>query len=125
MRNITKVRRSVRAISPVIAVLLMIAIAVVAALVAYAWIMGYMSGTTAKAGNAIQIQSITTDQASNLLVYVQNVGQGNVILDSGYVNNDQVAQTLNMPLSQGETGTVTTTYLVTSDDFIIDKNCND
>ena len=63
MRNITKVRRSVRAISPVIAVLLMIAIAVVAALVAYAWIMGYMSGTTAKAGNAIQIQSITTDQA--------------------------------------------------------------
>jgi flagellin-like protein len=36
MRRITQVRRSVRAISPVIATLLMIAIAVVASLVVYA-----------------------------------------------------------------------------------------
>jgi flagellin-like protein len=115
MRRITKVKRSVRAISPVIATLLMIAIAVVAALVAYAWVIGYMGSTTSKAGQAIQIQSITTDQANQLVVYVQNVGQGEVVLDSGYVNNDQVAQTLNMRLSQGDTGTVITTYQVTSD----------
>ncbi len=47
-----------RAISPVIATLLMIAIAVVASLVTYAWVMGYMNFTTEKTGKAIQIQSI-------------------------------------------------------------------
>ena len=35
----------------------MIAIAVVASLVVYAWVMGYIGGTTTKAGYAINIQS--------------------------------------------------------------------
>ena len=42
MRKITKIRKSVKAISPIIATLLLIAIAVVAALVVYAWVMGYI-----------------------------------------------------------------------------------
>ncbi len=89
MRKITKIRRSVRAISPVIATLLMIAIAVVAALVAYAWIMGYMGSTTHKVGNAILIQSVGQDANGNMIVYVQNVGQGTVTFDptgSVYIN---------------------------------------
>ncbi len=57
VRNTTKFKRSIKAISPVIATLLMIAIAVVASLVVYAWVTGYMGGTTSKAGKAIQIQS--------------------------------------------------------------------
>ena len=58
---ITKFRRSTRAISPIISTLLLIAIAVVASLVAYAWVMGYMSFQTAKTGGAIQIQSFASD----------------------------------------------------------------
>ncbi len=88
MRKITKIRRSVRAISPIIATLLLIAIAVVASLVAYAWIMGYIGAKTSKAGNGIQIQSFTT--SGNLVVYVQNTGLGTVHLShdgSVYVNN--------------------------------------
>ena len=69
-------RKDIRAISPVIATLLMIAIAVVASLVAYAWVMGYMGFTTDKAGKAIQIQSVEQLGA----VYVQNVGDGTVTL---------------------------------------------
>ena len=42
VRNTTKFKRSIKAISPVIATLLMIAIAVVASLVVYAWVSGYM-----------------------------------------------------------------------------------
>lgn len=53
MRKITKLRRSVRAISPIISTLLLIAIAVVASLVAYAWVMGYIGFSTSKAGNAL------------------------------------------------------------------------
>ncbi len=91
MRNITRVKRSVRAISPVISVLLMIAIAVVAALVAYAWVMGYMGNQTGTADNGITIQSITKDDLTgNLVLYVQNTGQGTVHLKqdgSVYVND--------------------------------------
>ena len=90
MRKITKLKRSVKAISPVISVLLMIAIAVVASLVAYAWVMGFIGGKTTKAGNAIQIQEESFSQAGNLTLYVQNTGQGTVHLKqdgSVYVND--------------------------------------
>ncbi len=71
-------RKDMRAISPVIATLLMIAIAVVASLVVYAWVMGYMGFTTNKTGLAIQIQSATVGGA----IYVQNVGNGPVSFSS-------------------------------------------
>jgi archaeal type IV pilus assembly protein PilA len=78
-RKINKFRRDVRAISPVIATLLMIAIAVVASLVTYAWVMGYMNFTTAKTGKAIQIQSVSYDATNNkFTIYVQNVGDTDV-----------------------------------------------
>ncbi|TSA56799.1 hypothetical protein D4R42_02850 [bacterium] len=83
MRKITKFRRSVKGISPVISVLLMIAIAVAASLVAYAWVMGYMDFTTTKVGKAIQIQSISTDA-----VYVQNIGDSPVTITDVYVDGD-------------------------------------
>src|SRR5665647_1776892 len=115
MRKITKFKRSIRAISPVVATLLMIAIAVIAALVVYAWVTGYMGNTTNKAGNAILVQSLTTDQDSNLVAYVQNVGQGDVILDSAYVNSNLAAQSLSILLAKEATVAVTTTYNVISD----------
>jgi flagellin-like protein len=87
VREISKFKRSIKAISPVIATLLMIAIAVVASLVVYAWVTGYMGNTTSKAGKAIQIQSFAVDGSNNLHVYVQNVGQGTTQLSAVYVDN--------------------------------------
>ena len=76
-KSIRKFRRNTRAISPVIATLLMIAIAVVASLVTYAWVMGYMSFTTNKTGLAIQIQSVSPGYChADAVIYVQNVGDG-------------------------------------------------
>jgi flagellin-like protein len=83
-KNIRKFRRNMRAISPVIATLLMIAIAVVASLVTYAWVMGYMNFTTEKTGKAIQIQSVSYSGAPGVngldtyTIYVQNVGDSDV-----------------------------------------------
>lgn len=76
-------RRNTKAISPVIATLLMIAIAVVASLVTYAWVMGYMSFTTNKVGKSILIQSasynVTASTTSlDFSLYVQNVGDSDV-----------------------------------------------
>lgn len=71
----------------------MIAIAIAAALVAYAWIMGYLGQTTHKTELAIQIQSVTSINENGkdwLMFYVQNVGQGIVHLQqdtSVYVND--------------------------------------
>jgi archaeal type IV pilus assembly protein PilA len=72
-------RRNQKAISPVIATLLMIAIAVVASLVAYAWVMGYMNFTTAKTGKAITIQSVSYNPTGDVFtIYVQNVGDSDI-----------------------------------------------
>ncbi len=79
-KKVRNFRRDMRAISPVIATLLMIAIAVVASLVTYAWVMGYMSFQTEKTGKAIQIQSVAnnTSTGHTLTLYVQNVGDSPV-----------------------------------------------
>jgi VCBS repeat-containing protein len=116
MRKITKIRRSIKAISPVISVLLMIAIAVVASLVVYAWIMGYIGGTTTKTGQAIQIQSYAVSpDGTTLYVYVQNVGQGTVNFDPSacvYVNNEGKSASIGSnSLNAGYTATLTITGL--------------
>jgi flagellin-like protein len=93
VRKATKFKRSIKAISPVIATLLMIAIAVVASLVVYAWVTGYIGGKTTTAGKAIAIPSFSgvanpgTPNFGNLVVYVQNVGQGTVEVSAVYVDD--------------------------------------
>lgn len=105
MRKITKFRRSVKGISPVISVLLMIAIAVAASLVAYAWVMGYMDFTTTKVGKTIQIQSITANAA-----YVQNIGDSDVEISAVYVDGTLKDGTTYQITVDGEvTNTVGTT----------------
>ena len=92
VRKTIKFKRSIKAISPVIATLLMIAIAVVASLVVYAWVTGYIGGSTNNAGKSIALPSFAI-AGGNLVVYVQNVGQGTVELNkdsSVYINGDLV-----------------------------------
>jgi len=114
-----------KAVSPVIAVLLMVAIAVVAALITYSWVTGFVTTTTTKAGHAIQIQAVSFG-SNNMTVYVQNVGTGSVTLvNTVFVNGKGYSVTWSdTSLSEGEvayttgtgvrSGTVTsgTTYTV-------------
>jgi flagellin-like protein len=116
MKKVRKFRRETRAISPVIATLLMIAIAVVASLVTYAWVMGYMNFQTEKTGKAIQIQSMT-----NSAIYVQNVGDGGVYFGTTAVFVDGAAVGFNAPhnsdanqLAAGATETITLTTAITA-----------
>ena len=76
VRNSTKFKRSIKAISPVIATLLMIAIAVVASLVVYAWVGGYM-GHHRQSRKSLSHPKLCSKHG-NMVVYVQNVGQGTV-----------------------------------------------
>ena len=76
--RIRKLRKNIKAISPVLSTLLMIAVAVAASLVTYAWVMGYLNFTTSKVGKSILIQSIASVNVTNtpgqidLVVYVQD-----------------------------------------------------
>ena len=70
-------KRHMKAISPVLAVLMMIAVAIAGSLITYAWVTGYIGFTTEKAGNAIMIQSIAYDNdTTTLYIYVQNDAVG-------------------------------------------------
>ena len=108
MRKITKLRHSIKAISPIISVLLLIAIAVVASLVVYAWVMGYIGGATTKAGYAINIQSLSSNQTTgDLTIYVQNTGLGAVQLNPAsavYINNTLVTHPFTDWKSRQQTG---------------------
>jgi flagellin-like protein len=108
MFNFRKIRKNVKAISPVISVLLMIAVAVVASLVAYAWVMGYIGFQTAKTGQAVQIQSVVFAGTDVTTVYVQNVGDGVVKLNYAYIEGAQVG-TSTSSLNAGETASITIT----------------
>jgi archaeal type IV pilus assembly protein PilA len=113
-KNIRKFRRNMRAISPVIATLLMIAIAVVASLVTYAWVMGYMNFTTEKTGKSILIQSVTydgndaTSDNDKFTLYIQNVGDSAVQFSavgasSGIYVENALATTTSITASSGTT----------------------
>ena len=121
--NFRKIRKNIKAISPIISVLLMIAIAVVASLVVYAWVMGYIGYQTGKTGDAVQIQSVSwsTDSGSGAYptgVYLQNAGSTTVTVVYGqslYVNGvlDGTAKinaaAANYPLLSGSTVAITPT----------------
>ena len=111
MRKITKIRKSVKAISPIIATLLLIAIAVVAALVVYAWVMGYIGTNTSKSGQALQIQSYTSGvDNKHVVIYVQNVGQGTAQLPASgsvYIDNQMAPIASSVSIGPGQTATIT------------------
>jgi FlaG/FlaF family flagellin (archaellin) len=114
-----RIRLNVKAISPVLAVLMMIAVAIAGSLVVYAWVMGYIGLSTERSGQAIMIQSIANDATdTDLVVFVQNVGEGVVQLDGSsclYINGEIVNCTITgvtvsdglASLEKGDTATLT------------------
>jgi len=79
-----------KGISPVIAVLLLVIIAVAAAILTYLWVLGYMGtvqqqGTTEALQERIKIDSIETSGGTLSKVYVRNTGDVNVTVNSVYI----------------------------------------
>ena len=79
-----------RGISPVIAVLLLIVIAVAAAILTYVWISGYVGTLQAQAGaqqlqERIKIDGVEIRDNKITGVYVRNIGDVEVTIDAVYV----------------------------------------
>jgi flagellin-like protein len=78
-------------VSPVIATLLLIVIAVAAAVLAYIWIIGYQGTLTQQASTAqlqerIRIETVNYT-GSQLKVWVRNIGDVKVTITAGYIIN--------------------------------------
>lgn len=78
-------------ISPILATLLLIVIAVAAIVVTYAWIMTYMSSAGRQAGTRIKFDLLTINASSNeVVIYVRNWGTEPAVVDKVYIEGVDV-----------------------------------
>jgi flagellin-like protein len=97
--------RSKKAVSPIIAVLLLIAIAVAAAVITYIWVMGFIGmATTARVTAQGQIQIENVRMSGNTAeLYVRNVGATTVTPDAVYVTDNTAGTTVTVETLSGAT----------------------
>jgi flagellin-like protein len=79
-----KILRSKRGISPILATLLLIVIAVAAITVTYAWIMTYMGSTTEQAG-VILYKANVSFETGKMVIDIGNSGTSDTQLIAAYV----------------------------------------
>lgn len=97
-RNLLKMLKSEKAISPILATLLLIVIAVSAIVVTYAWVMTFMGAQSGTAGTLFQIQNVYWDSSTNKTkIDIQNYGTSIVKIVSLYVG-DSKENTLDVTL---------------------------
>ena len=106
-----------KAVSPVIATLLLILIAVAAAILVYVWVTGYTSSAMKQGApeleEKIKVEAVSVDADGNQVVaYIRNIGGTTVTLSIAYLidaKSNQVitTQTASAQVSPGDTATVT------------------
>ena len=81
------VLKSKKAISPILATLLLIVIAVAAIVVTYAWVMTYMTSTTTQAGVMLKKDTFCLWKTGNVTIYIRNIGTSDAEIDKVYINS--------------------------------------
>ena len=113
-----KMLKAKKGISPILATLLLIVIAVAAVIVTYAWVMTFTTTQTTTAGKMIKFDSAVINSTTNdATIYVRNTGTEVVTIDSIYVDGvDYTAQSniYNNPQTLKATG-VGSMFTVTLD----------
>ena len=102
-----------KAVSPVISVLLMVAVAVAAAILVYVWSMGLI-GTLQTGGGSQTREQIELDaynwKTADLILYLRNVGASDVVVDAVYVAGEVVSSAMSVTvIVQGPVVPVTLT----------------
>ena len=108
---IEKTSRSKKAISPILATLLLVVIAVAAIVVTYAWVMTYTGHLTGQAGVVLYKSNVSWPNNSTIYVDVGNSGTSDTTIISVYVGTSSSSmnnQTITpLPLMAGNTQRVT------------------
>jgi len=76
---------SKKAISPILATLLLVVIAVAAIIVAYAWIMTYMSSAGEQAGVMLTKDAVSFQPNDQIIIYVRNTGTVDAEISAVYI----------------------------------------
>jgi flagellin-like protein len=79
--------KSKKAISPILATLLLIVIAVAAIVVTYAWVMTYMTSTSTQAGIMLKKDADCLWKTGNVTIYIRNIGTSDAEIDKVYINS--------------------------------------
>jgi archaeal type IV pilus assembly protein PilA len=78
--------KSKKGISPILATLLLIVIAVAAVIVTYAWVITFTESTTSQAGAILTVENIRFDTATDdIVITIRNSGTADGTVDSVYV----------------------------------------
>jgi len=100
-----KMLKSKEGISPILATLLLIVIAVAAVIVTYAWVMTFTSTQTGRAGKMIEFDEALINSASDIVtLYVRNSGTEAVTLDKVYIDGMDYTQYVSSPANFATAG---------------------
>jgi flagellin-like protein len=105
---------SKKGISPILATLLLIVIAVAAVIVTYAWVLTFTQQQATVAGRMIKFDSVVIDATvNNVTIYVRNTGTETVTIDKVYIDGKDFTKYTNLTtaatLSENEVVRITTT----------------
>ncbi|MEA2089470.1 MAG: archaellin/type IV pilin N-terminal domain-containing protein [Thermoproteota archaeon] len=117
--------KSKKGISPILATLLLIVIAVAAIIITYAWVTTYMRSTTGQAGVFLKKDADclwqTGSPSNTTTVYVRNTGTSDAEIDKVYINSEQITSgnlqftpSSKIVAKEGGTITIVVTYNWTS-----------
>ena len=99
--------KSKKAISPILATLLLIVIAVAAIVVTYAWVMTYMTSAGQQAGVLLKKDAPCLWQPGNITIYVRNTGTSDAEIDAVYINSEPQAYDPATKIVEKDGGTIT------------------
>jgi len=112
-----KVLTSKKGISPILATLLLVVIAVAAIIVTYAWIMAFMGAQTGAGGTILGIENVSWNTtASTTSMTVRNIGVSDakiVRLYIGTSSSNLIPVTINTDIGSGELLPVDQTVTIT------------
>ena len=106
MKNILK---SKRGISPILATLLLIVIAVAAVIVTYAWVLTFTESTTSQAGAVLSVDNVRFHNVSStdyVEVILRNSGTGDAKVESIYTGTSESNLILQSTVSYNPTSQI-------------------
>jgi flagellin-like protein len=102
-----KLRKDVRAISPLIATLLLIAIAVAASVITYSWVMSMIGSQSQQAQTQVRIDLVNWDLTNNkVTVTVRNTGSVPATVEEISVRKNLAGQSWYTDVTDDATGSV-------------------
>ena len=110
---------SKKAISPILATLLLIVIAVAAVIVTYAWVMTFAGTQTQQAGILLSQENVAWPDADTIMVVIENTGTSNGRITAVYMGTSSTNLDLSVTASPTPGDSLATVNAGTSRTFTI------